>query len=390
MFKSNKKQGSILAYSLIVLGMMLSIAVAISSSTIIEKKSASATSSSVQSLQTADSGAQLAIKTINAGSNLTSVINTIPVFSTCDNGVIKNLSIPGAGRYDLYLYSDLAAMVPIICNTSKGNDVKIIKSVATYNGTARSVSVKVGVDCTGTVSKDGITYGKVLAEDGRCWLDRNLGAKDLPTSATDDAGYGWYFQWGRKADGHQYTAWGGQPSPLALSSVIKYDKVTIDSSYNVVAPYTESFIESPFWLPPVGYSYSSWLPDTQVNTELWLTNSNTPGISNPCPDGFHIPTFAEWDFLLTGIGFKNCYFGFDCKGKLYSSKLKLVPAGFRTYNGTINHVDTDGHYYSSTAIKNVSSVTLTSLFFGSNAAGDIISSNLNLQATAMSVRCIAD
>ncbi|MEI7890467.1 MAG: hypothetical protein WCI36_00710 [bacterium] len=318
-FFNNKKQGSILAYSLIVLGMMLSIAVAISSSTIIEKKSASATSSSVQSLQTADSGAQLAIKTINAGSNLTSVINTIPVFSTCDNGVIKNLSIPGAGRYDLYLYSDLAAMVPIICNTSKGNDVKIIKSVATYNGTARSVSVKVGVDCTGTVSKDGITYGKVLAEDGRCWLDRNLGAKDLPTSATDDAGYGWYFQWGRKADGHQYTAWGGQPSPALSSSVM--NNLAIIVNHEVQPPYNTYFLGADG--NPALFSKFDWLPDTLQDNSLWdLTSSN-----NPCPSGFRVPTQQEFAQLLNSAGLYGC--NTNCIVPAFNSKLKFVSAGYR-------------------------------------------------------------
>jgi len=48
------RQGSILAYSLIILAMMLAIATSLSVSTIIEKKSASSTEFSVQSLQTAD------------------------------------------------------------------------------------------------------------------------------------------------------------------------------------------------------------------------------------------------------------------------------------------------------------------------------------------------
>ena len=59
------KQGSILAYSLIVVSVMIVIATSISSVTVIEKKGAVSTDSSVQAYQTADSGVQMAIKKIN-------------------------------------------------------------------------------------------------------------------------------------------------------------------------------------------------------------------------------------------------------------------------------------------------------------------------------------
>jgi len=60
------KKGSILAYALIILTMMAVISVAMTTTTILERKSSSATDSSTQAYQTADTGAQLGIKLINS------------------------------------------------------------------------------------------------------------------------------------------------------------------------------------------------------------------------------------------------------------------------------------------------------------------------------------
>jgi hypothetical protein len=50
---------------------------------------------------------------------------------------------------------------------------------------------------------DSVTYGTVTGEDGRCWLDRNLGATQVATSFDDYQAYGSLFQWGRFSDGHE-------------------------------------------------------------------------------------------------------------------------------------------------------------------------------------------
>ena len=43
----------------------------------------------------------------------------------------------------------------------------------------------------------------VTTSTGRIWMDRNLGATRVPTSASDAQGYGDLYQWGREKDGHQ-------------------------------------------------------------------------------------------------------------------------------------------------------------------------------------------
>ena len=63
---------------------------------------------------------------------------------------------------------------------------------------------------------DGLTYGTVVGADGKCWLDRNLGAVYVATSSTDYGAYGSLFQWGRLADGHQLIT---HTSPTAATAV---------------------------------------------------------------------------------------------------------------------------------------------------------------------------
>jgi len=56
----------------------------------------------------------------------------------------------------------------------------------------------------GGITHNGVKYDTVTSPyTGRVWLDRNLGASQVCTSATDTACYGDYYQWGRGHDGHQ-------------------------------------------------------------------------------------------------------------------------------------------------------------------------------------------
>lgn len=132
-----KLKGSILMFSLMILTAMLAIATSLSVATIIEKKGASETQFSMQSLQTADSGVQLALKKIN--SNL--IKDVVEIYSSCDLGVVKNLSDAGQGTYDLYFYA-ADSVTPVDCN-SPANEIVNIKSVGTYKNTVRSVNVAV-------------------------------------------------------------------------------------------------------------------------------------------------------------------------------------------------------------------------------------------------------
>lgn len=157
-----------------------------------------------------------------------------------------------------------------------------------------------GFHCGTSEVKDvsGNMYGTVLAEDGRCWLDRNLGAGRIATSLTDEASYGWYFQWGRGADGHQIA--------------------TSDTTYSISSidePGDSDFIIDTS--DDTSPDYSDWR-DPQ-NNDLW---QGVSGVNNPCPAGFRVPTQPEWGFWAYSANIVQ-------SADTFSSALKLPMAGHR-------------------------------------------------------------
>ncbi|KKQ46312.1 MAG: putative exported protein [Candidatus Moranbacteria bacterium GW2011_GWC2_37_8] len=312
--KIQKAQGSILAYSLVILAMMFAIVGTISTVTILEKKSAGASQSSAQAFQIADSGVQLAINKINKVLEVEQnrINNAFPGKCVVTNGEATVKEDVGTGMsYELKFYS-AGSDVPINNCDESVTSIANIKSVGTYKNTVRAV--KVGTDhCGETGIKDKadstITYDEVLAEDGRCWLDRNLGAK---STANNVNGRGWYFQWGRGADQHQISNSATAAAPS--SSITPGDKFLIS---NMLLNW--------YWYNGTGPDYS---------LVLW---QGVAGINNPCPDGYRLPTGnvgGEWDKFVEAAGIKTCTL--NCLDAAYNTTLKLVPTSYRRFNsGTI-------------------------------------------------------
>ena len=98
---------------------------------------------------------------------------------------------------------------------------------------------------------------------GRTWMNKNLGASQVATSITDENAYGDLFQWGRQTDGHQLRT----------------------SSTTTVVSQTEVPANNLFIL-----GVDDWL--SPENNNLW---QGVNGINNPCPEGFRVPTAAEWE-----------------------------------------------------------------------------------------------
>lgn len=149
------KRGSILAYSLIILSMMLAIAAGVSVSTVVERKQAGATEASAQSIQTADSGLQYALKTINdrinAGTGNTAINLAFPNCGAAgyDDSAADDLT--NFAHYKLSFYDGSCGVVgnlitPAQCANAtlkKIDDIKCVKSVGTYKNTVRVVSMNV-------------------------------------------------------------------------------------------------------------------------------------------------------------------------------------------------------------------------------------------------------
>lgn len=184
---------------------------------------------------------------------------------------------------------------------------------------------------------------------GMCWLDRNLGAVNVPDSANDATGFGDLFQWGRGADGHQ----------IPTSSVIH----TIS---NAVVPGHGLFISNNN--PPI-----DWL--SPQNNMLW---QGVDGINNPCPFRWRIPTQSELNAEVLSWQVA------DAAGA-FSSPLHLPKTNFRSAGGVVNTTGQMGFIWSSST----NGTNARAIFYGLNmpygmnaGIGDYA------RAGGMPVRCI--
>lgn len=204
--------------------------------------------------------------------------------------------------------------------------------------------------CPESASRDGITYGIVKAKDGRCWLDRNLGAKRVAASATDEESYGWYFQWGRNADGHQ----------------LPNSEITIERS-NTDNPGHAKFIST-----SSSIVLFDWRSDN--NTNRWNIGAN-----NPCPNGFRLPTNSEWASLLSNESITN-------SASAFNSTLKLPLAGNRQYlyPSKVDYQAIGGSYWSSTPNNDLIG---TASYMGFNSSMTD-TKGIIARLSGLSVRCI--
>jgi hypothetical protein len=182
----------------------------------------------------------------------------------------------------------------------------------------------------------------VKTATGKIWMDRNLGAAQVATSATDVLAYGDLYQWGRGSDGHE--------SRLA-------GEINVASTSDT--PGHGDFINQ---------SSNRWRDPTNLN--LW---QGVNGINNPCPAGFRLPTKAEWEAEIatwTGSGF--------------DSPLKLPLGGHQHPTlSTPWQVGGSGSYWSSTPNDGLHSWNLG---LGSTTK----TMGIAQQGHGFSVRCIKD
>ena len=230
----------------------------------------------------------------------------------------------------------------------EGSRIKLVSGkIRIYGKTVSAVApFACGDNVTFTYNGGSVTYGTVTGADGKCWMDRNLGATQVAVSSTDTASYGHLFQWGRSPDGHQVTTSG----TTATNADVPGNNLFITET---VSPY-----------------------DWRVNQDgtLWATSAST---NNPCPASWHVPTQAEW---ATVAGF----FSPQTSVGAFNSALKLPLAGYRDRAlGSLGHQGSAGYYWSSSP-------------FGANAynlsfnSGSVSPASVDNRAYGFSVRCVKD
>ena len=187
---------------------------------------------------------------------------------------------------------------------------------------------------------------------GHGWMDRNLGASQVATSRIDVAAFGDLYQWGRYSDGHEHRA--------------SDTSQTIATTY---IPNAGNSWDAKFILELVGVSLGDWV-NPQENS-LW---QGANGLNNVCPDGFRIPTEAEWEAE------RQSWSSNDAAGA-FASPLKLTQGGERhLVDGEVGSIGFIGGYWSA-AVDGQDAKSMT--IYKSNAY--LVSDN---RAYGHSVRCI--
>lgn len=179
---------------------------------------------------------------------------------------------------------------------------------------------------------------------GRTWMDRNLGASQVATSSTNEAAFGYLFQWGRYSDGHESRT-----------------SATTNNSSNTDDPGHSLFI----------LANNDWR--SPANDSLW---QGVNGINNPCPPGFRLPTEAEFEAEF------QSWTSSDAAGA-FNSPLKLTLTGARSrMSGQIGNVGTFAGYRTST----VDGVASRVMGIGINSA----QMGTRERADGNCIRCILD
>ena len=177
-------------------------------------------------------------------------------------------------------------------------------------------------------------YGVIYA-GGRAWLDRNVGATAVASDWNDttQATLGSLFQWGRKADGHQFRNGANDNNDA--------DADVSDGNGGTTECFTDDSNSSSDFILGAnssgGYNWRTTATDCNADarrTHFW----SAPGdlYNGVCPAGWRVP--SEQDFRALDIeSAEDAY-----------AKIKLSAAGLRDYsNGSIYNVGSRGYYWTS-------------------------------------------
>ncbi|WP_127846122.1 fibrobacter succinogenes major paralogous domain-containing protein [Psychroflexus aestuariivivens] len=177
---------------------------------------------------------------------------------------------------------------------------------------------------------------------GRTWMDRNLGAQRSAVSSSDNRAFGDYYQWGRRADGHE-----------------KKNSNIVNEQANSVQPEHGNFIAG----------FATW--NTIENSTTW---DGVDAINNPCPCGFRLPTPSELAEEINSWSTQNA------NGAI-QSVLKLPLPGYRgNADGVVSSEALFGYYWSST------NENMNGKDMGINQSSSQVTSHA--QAGGASIRCI--
>jgi uncharacterized protein (TIGR02145 family) len=313
------------------------------------------------------------------------------------SATVANLTVAATGDNLKYQWYQKAATAntPDIIATGTGNATATYTPVVTAWGMKSYYCVVSNAygSITSSVADVAIGCGAKTASGG--WLKfmcHNLGAAPVGngvsldnitfgsgTTATDTLSSdakGWWFQWGRKADGHQ---WRGSTAIAGPDTTTTYDGTASAKRAGLFITNSNGYTAWDWHWPQYDFFWRNW-------------NDNR----FPCPGGWRVPASDEWGSLFVdggtygppAIATANAWY-WENKGVGLrpdgSTTTLFLPAAGRRYeqDGVVSYVGTLGNYWSCTA----ASSGALHLDFGSASVAPAIS---NYRARGNSVRCVAE
>ncbi len=228
----------------------------------------------------------------------------------------------------------------------------------------------------GTVTKP---YGCVPSPfTGKIWLDRNLGADRICTAHDDAECYGFYYQWGRGADGHEISA------DTIGSTDVKADDIDAVGHSDFITNTTELA--------------GDWASVDEEGNERSAHWRQTDG-SSVCPEGFRVPTIEELQAELFDEGSAQIDLDSaqkegntdDMRLNAYNSFLKIPSAGSRGDDaGLDGHGDVGRIWSSSVGLPPHDVGYSYVVYFSGSDAGAEAGGGIGRRVYGRSVRCIRE
>ncbi len=137
--------------------------------------------------------------------------------------------------------------------------------------------------------------------------------------------------------------------------------------------------------------YYNWAAAMRGNAS---SNASPSGVQGPCPNGYHIPSDAEWQTLINYLG-SSAVAGGPMKGFAYweggnvgynyqnASGFNGLPAGFLQSNGLYVWRDFDGFFWTSTMRDSIHA----NVILLSSGSASAVDSLFNI-GSAVSCRCL--
>ena len=140
------------------------------------------------------------------------------------------------------------------------------------------------------------------------------------------------------------------------------------------------------WAAAVGKSES----ECGYGKTCSLPSGNIQGV---CPEGWHLPSMAEWDTLFNAVGGQSTAakvlkstFGWESNGNGSDAfGFSALPAGYRYSNGDYDDEGDYAYFWSSTELSSGSAYTMYLLYYGDSAYLSNRSKDYGF-----SVRCLQD